>query len=170
MYLFGDHSAFILWSAGTTLTWNFLIKKSLLCSLVPCFSPRTTARALESTLHMAPRRTPLCWLSYSPLMGAVEGSKCFLTCLGTMLQLTLGTERHRLRGTFSHSCTSMSAHLSRGTSLHSCRGTSLQSSLGVGWGKVASPRNLLTSLCRHQGALLPLHLLALFPERVSGQG
>ena len=26
MYLFGDHSAFILWSAGTTLTWNFLIK------------------------------------------------------------------------------------------------------------------------------------------------
>ena len=170
MYLFGDHLAFILWNAGTTLTWNILIKKSRLCSFVPCFSPCTTARALESTLHMAPRRTPLCWLSYSPLMGAVEGSKCFLTCLGTMLQLTLGTERHRLRGTFSHSCTSMSAHLSRGTSLHSCRGTSLQSSLGVGWGKVASPWNLLTSLCRHQGALLPLHLLALFPERLSGQG
>ena len=66
----------------------------------------------------------------------------------------------------------MSAHLSLGTSSHSCRGTSLQSSLEVGWGKMVwlSPWNLPTSLSWHQAALLPLHLLTLFPETTSGQG
>ena len=65
----------------------------------------------------------------------------------------------------------MSAHLSLGTSSHSCRGTSLQSSLEVGCGKMVwSPWNLPTSLSGHQAALLPLHLLTLFPETTSGQG
>ena len=133
-----------------------------------------TALAPVSTPHMAPRCTPLCWLLCSPkVVYQFKGLASCLTCLGTRLQLTLGTVWHFLRGTFEHSCTSMSAHLSLGTSSHSCRGTSLQSSLELVWGKMVliySPWNLPTSLSWNQAALLPLHLLTLFSETTLGQG
>ena len=112
--------------------------KKHLVSINFVLSPCMTAQALVSTPHMAPRCTPLCWLLCSPkVVYQFKWLASCLTCLGTRLQLTLGTVWHFLRGTFEHSCTSMSAHLSLGTSSHFCRGTSLQSSLEWGWGKMA---------------------------------
>ena len=151
---------------GTSLT-PFRLIFCLFC----CFTLHDCSGSCEHTSYGTSLHSSLLVIVQS-LRGLRFSSFRFykFTCRGTRLQLTLGTVRHCLRGTFEHSCTSTSAHLSFGTSSHSCRGTSLHSSLEEGWGKmVLSPGNLLTSLSWHQAALLPLHLLTLFPETSLGQ-